>query len=242
MAMAHLSLAIHLLLLISLPSHAIYQPLPEFDLSGFQQVAVTGQYSGLSFATDTNQFHQADHGAILSLNTNTTFDILSTINGNITSACILPTTNGSFDLYIAGNFSMTGSVSTMNIAKYQYETNTTTSLDQGLNGPVNTLLCDSTTNAVYVGGHFTAPINVMNNSAQLAEFGGNVAFWQNNTWNAAPWKGVNGPVNAIARTQYGSIVFGGQFDSTTDGTFHYVPTSQPVSLTLPAVNSFFYLE
>ncbi|KAI9276472.1 cortical protein marker for cell polarity-domain-containing protein [Umbelopsis sp. AD052] len=237
MALAHLSLAVHLILLISLPSYALYQPLPEFDLSGFQQVVVTGQYSGLSFATDTNQFHQADHGAILSLNTNSTFDILSTINGNITSTCILPTTNGSFDLYIAGNFSMIGSASTMNIAKYQYESNTTISLDQGLNGPVNTLLCDSTTNAVYVGGHFTAPINVMNNSAQLAEFGGNLAIWQNNTWSAVPWKGVNGPVNAIVRTQYGSIVFGGQFDSTTDGIFDYVPTSQPVSLTLPAVIS-----
>jgi hypothetical protein len=242
MALAHWSLAVYFLLSFSLLSHALYQPLPEFDLSGFEQVAVAGQYSGLSYVEDTNQFNHADHGTILSLNSNATFGIRSAVNGKITAACSLPGVNGTLDMYIAGNFSISnGSMipSMMNIAKYNYDSNTVSPLDQGLDGPVNALLCDITTNAVYVGGNFKAPISELNDSAQFAEFGGNVAVWQNSSWHSVPWKGLNGPVNSIVRTQYGSIVFGGQFDSTTDGIFQYALTSQPVALSSPTVNKHF---
>jgi hypothetical protein len=237
MALAHWSLAAVLILTLATSrSFAAYQSLPDFDLSGFQQIALVGHYSGVSYVTDTNQYLHADPGAVLSLNTNSTFDVLTTLNGNISASCTLPTVSGSFDLYMGGNFSMVGSQQIANIAGYHLDSNTIFSLAQGLDGPVNTLLCDSSTNAVYAGGNFLAPIDATNDSAHLAEFGGNVAVWQNNSWSAVPWKGLNGPVNTIVRTQHGSIVFGGQFDSTTDGIFNYTPTSQPVSLTSPAVN------
>src|ERR1700688_4438196 len=99
MALANWSLVLYLILFISRSSYALYQPLPEIDLSGFEQIAVAGQYSGLSYVTDTNQFNHADHAAILSLNSNSTFDILSSFNGSITAACSLPGLNGTLDLY-----------------------------------------------------------------------------------------------------------------------------------------------
>ncbi|KAG0047934.1 hypothetical protein BGZ83_007103 [Gryganskiella cystojenkinii] len=50
------------------------------------------------------------------------------------------------------------------------------------------------------------------------------------SWEALPFKGVNGIVTSVAKAQDGTYYFGGQFDTTTDGEAYSAPDTQPVNL------------
>ncbi|KAF8936827.1 hypothetical protein BGZ47_009311 [Haplosporangium gracile] len=137
-------------------------------------------------------------------------------------------------------------------------------MENGLDGPVQDLLCDSVTKQVYVVGQFMGPLQLeslseigSSNSSgyqTLSSFGGGVAVWKRTPdvtiesdsssstasssmttrasggWAALPFKGVNGIVTSVARTQDGTFYFGGQFDTTTDGEAYNAPDTQPVNL------------
>lgn len=142
-------------------------------------------------------------------------------------------------LYVGGDFVQFGSVNVSNIAMIDLNTGSVSALAEGLDGPVYTLYCDTKQQRVYAGGNFLAPVASSPQYAEsLAYFGGSVAVWQNGAWIGLPWKGLNGPVNVITQNnKTGSVLFGGQFDTSADGQTNYAPASQPISLSSPAVSA-----
>ncbi|RUS15819.1 hypothetical protein BC938DRAFT_476823, partial [Jimgerdemannia flammicorona] len=225
--------------LLAAPAFASYLNLPAINLTGFQQLGIAGQYGGISFYTDNLQTASLDPSRSSFLfQTNGSFELLATTNdkGVISTACSLPRTTdptgSTIDIYIGGNFTAINNSPVSNIARFDPQTQQIFPLLTGLDGPVRTLYCDKTSNSVYVGGAFKAPVvSPPLYFDQLGTFGGNVAVWANGNWSGLPWKGFSGPVNVITyNPQTQTILFGGAFDGTTDGAFEYAPTSQPLNL------------
>lgn len=166
------------------------------------KLGLIGKFAGISFTKDMLQFHSPSN--ILLQQNDTYLDLTSFVDGNITAACALEST-----IYLGGQFRVVNQ--TVNyIVQYNIETNQFQPLNQGLDGPVLSLYCDSTDSILYVGGLFTAPLNT---NASL--YGGHVAQWYNNTWLPLPWKGLNGPVYTITKNnKQNTILFGGRFNTT----------------------------
>ncbi|KAG1309311.1 hypothetical protein G6F64_005408 [Rhizopus arrhizus] len=166
------------------------------------KLGLIGKFAGISFTKDMLQFHSPSN--ILLQQNDTYLDLTSFVDGNITAACALEST-----IYLGGQFRVVNQ--TVNyIVQYNIETNQFQPLNQGLDGPVLSLYCDSTDSILYVGGLFTAPLNT---NASL--YGGHVAQWYNNTWLLLPWKGLNGPVYTITKNnKQNTILFGGRFNTT----------------------------
>ncbi|KAI9030993.1 hypothetical protein CLU79DRAFT_364958 [Phycomyces nitens] len=218
---------------------------PTLNFTQLGYLGIAGSYQGISFYTDTRQLTTIPPStASLVSYSKQTFELLasSSTNGSVYATCVL-SLNSVDTLYVAGEFTHFGSVRVSNIAQIDLTTNTITALSQGLDGPVYSVLCDSATNSVYVGGSFLAPISEAPlYSASLSKFGGSVAVWANKAWEALPWKGLDGPVYAITKNQKtNSIMFGGRFGMTRDGQGEFEPDSQPINLgalsTVSATNS-----
>ncbi|KAI9498129.1 cortical protein marker for cell polarity-domain-containing protein [Zychaea mexicana] len=218
---------------------ASYIQHPAIDLEQLEQIGIAGPYGGVSLYTDTRQLTQIPPNTASALSfSNNTFELLahSSANGSIYTACTL--TNSNY-LYIGGDFLQFGPTNVSNIAAIDLNTGTVSALANGIDGPVYTLYCDESSNSVYAGGRFMAPVApAPQYSESLSYFGGGVAVWKDDLWHGLPWKGFNGPVNAIAENgATGTILFGGRFDTSADGQNYYAPSSQPVSLASPAVIS-----
>ncbi|KAF7730690.1 hypothetical protein EC973_001639 [Apophysomyces ossiformis] len=216
-------------------SHASYVQLPSLQLEKLEQIGIAGSYGGISLYTDTRQLTQIPKttASVISYS-NQTLELLAStsVNGTINAACMMPKSS---DLYVAGNFRQIGKTIVSNIARINIETNAISALSDGLDGPVNTLLCDADSQSVFVGGSFLAPLAPAPfYSDSLAYFGGSIAVWKNNSWIGVPWKGFNGPVNSIVKNR-NTYVFGGLFDTTADGQMDYAPASQPIDLSAPAI-------
>lgn len=211
---------------------------PAIDLEQLGQIGIAGPYGGISLYTDSQQLTQIpDSTASILTYTNETFQVLSSssANGSIYASCMMDSNH----LCVGGDFMQLGSVNVSNIALIDLNTGAVSALSEGLDGPVYTLYCDTDQQRVYAGGSFWAPVAPSPQYADsLAYFGGSVAAWQNGTWFGLPWKGLNGPVNAITKNnKTGSILFGGRFDTSADGQTNYAPASQPISLSSPAVSA-----
>ncbi|MCQ8779970.1 hypothetical protein NQU49_25560, partial [Escherichia coli] len=70
----------------------------------------------------------------------------------------------------------------------------------GLNGSVSTVLCDQSTNRVYVGGDFSRD-NSLNAAVWTPGYG----------WTDLSFDGFNGPVTSIIKDDNDHIIFGGSF-------------------------------
>lgn len=194
------------------------------------ELGFIGDYAGLSPIKSLSQFESLppnNHGLIISdtIDDINIFNLFATINGTIESYCQL--TDNQYIL--AGNFDTINGTTYNHIAQFDITSKQLSPLQQGLDGPVRSIYCTDT-NIIYVGGDFIAPRAVTNTTA----YTGHVALWQNNQWSPVPWKGLNGPVYSII--QHGqSILFGGHFDSTGDGKFASLNTSQTINLASSAV-------
>ncbi|KAF9191222.1 hypothetical protein BGZ50_009568 [Haplosporangium sp. Z 11] len=191
----------------------------------------------------------------------------------ISATCVLE--NAPHQIYIGGHFKQIPNAAAANerngtstsysvrtglnyIGLYDSKMKRFLAMENGLDGPVHDLLCDSSTDQVYVVGQFRAPLqddgaphdrnkNIGNNSeySSLGSFGGGVAVWkrileadvqsagENNAsgqWTSVPFKGVNGIVTSVAKGEDGTFYFGGQFDTTTDGEAFSAPDTQPVNM------------
>lgn len=201
---------------------------PNINFDPIQQLTLSGSFDGISIYKDTRQLTTIPQNtsSVISLS-NDTLQLLATsnINGTIYDACTL---NG--QLIIAGNFTSINGDNYNNIAAIDLNSNAIKALQKGLDGPVASVLCD--TNTVYIGGSFIAPStsNMIDYTNSLSTFGGSVAIWKNNQFTGLPWKGLNGPVNSIIKNKKNQIIFGGKFDTTTDGQSFHSPTSQPISI------------
>lgn len=229
----HLLLLTLLLICNSIITNGEPIDLPSVRLDAVGQLGFAGDYAGISPFKDTRQFESIPDPDVYSiiLENNGTFDLLASANGAIFATC---TMDAGDQVYIGGQFTMLNNTPISNIARFDTATGVLSPLGQGLDGAVRSLLCD--TDAVYVGGDFTAPVGVSNDS--LPFYGGHAAIWQpsSNTWLPVPWRGFNGPVYTITRNQaMQTILFGGRFDATGDGQYYNSNTSQPVNLNSPTV-------
>ena len=199
------------------------------------QMGFIGDFVGLSPYKQANQFETLPtnlHGLIkadtASDSEHPIYTLFATVNGAIDTYCQLSDTR----YILAGNFSAMNGTNFNHIAQLDTTTHQLTPLQQGLDAPVRSVYC-TTNGSVYVGGDFIAPFAATNVSA----FSGHVALWQNNQWLPVPWKGFNGPIYTILyHPQQQSILFGGQFDSTGDGKFATLNTSQSINLASSAVS------
>ncbi|KAF9208091.1 hypothetical protein BGZ49_009786 [Haplosporangium sp. Z 27] len=196
----------------------------------------------------------------------------SQANG-ITTTCVLD--HAPHQVYIGGYFKQSPSVTNSSvignstwtnkvidyginyIGLYDSELKQFLSMNNGLDGPVEALLCDSSTDQVYVVGKFRAPLPGMvsdNNSSNSSSyqsqssFGGGIAVWKrdinskNNqsqstvisqaagSWISLPFKGLDGVVTSVVKAADGTIYFGGQFDTTADGEMFNAPDTQLVNM------------
>ncbi|KAG2204037.1 hypothetical protein INT47_007031, partial [Mucor saturninus] len=213
---------------------ASYVTHPNINFDPLEQLTISGTYNGISLYKDTKQLTSLPPltSSVISLS-NDTLQLLgsSSIDGSIYDACIFKNT-----LIFGGNFTTMGDQSVKNIASIDLTTHQLKPLSKGLDGIVHSIYCD--TDQVYVGGSFTAPStsDSVSYSTSLSQFGGNVALWKGEKWVGLPWKGLNGPVYSILKNK-NQIVFGGRFDTTTDGQSLHAPASQPISLPATGVSA-----
>lgn len=215
---------------------ADYVTHPDINFDPLQQLAISGSYSGISLYKDTRQLTTITKSTSSAIAlSNDTLQLLGStnINGAIYDACIYNTDT----LILAGNFTTVNGQKTNNIVSIELNGNNVKAMKQGLDGPVYSVYCD--TDAVYVGGSFIAPSNsdMVEYSNSLSQFGGNIAIWKNNQWMGVPWKGLNGPVNSIVKNKNKQMIFGGKFDTTTDGQTLHAPASQPISIPASGVSA-----
>ncbi|RCI03412.1 hypothetical protein CU098_005698 [Rhizopus stolonifer] len=212
---------------------ATYVTHPNIDLRSLEQLGISGSYKGISVYRDTEQLTQLPKStsSVISFS-NDTLKLIGTsnIDGTILDACIVNET-----LYFAGNFSTVNGQSMNHIASFDLTSKKLQPLKQGLDGIVYSLVCEA--QQIYVGGSFIAPVDeTVKYSDSLGTFGGSVAIWKDSTWHALPWKGLNGPVYSILKNS-SMLIFGGQFDTTTDGQPYHAPASQPISIPTTGVSA-----
>jgi hypothetical protein len=211
---------------------ASYVTHPNINFDSLEQLGISGSYSGISLYKDTQQLTQIEKStsSVLSFSNETLRLIASSnINGTIYDACILSSIQ---TLFVAGNFTTINGQIVNNAAAFDLSSMTLKPMSKGLDGPVYSLYCDTDDQIVYAGGSFTAPIgdSMIAYTDSLAKFGGSVAVWKNNQWNGLPWKGLNGPVYSILKANKTTVLFGGKFDTTTDGQQFHAPASHPISI------------
>ncbi|KAI8636887.1 cortical protein marker for cell polarity-domain-containing protein [Parasitella parasitica] len=210
---------------------------PNINFDPVERLGISGSYSGISLYKDTKQLTQIPRStsSVVSLSNDTLRLIASSnINGSIYDACML-----SNKLFIAGNFSTIKGQSVNNIASIDLKINQLRPLKYGLDGPVHSLYCDTANQQLYVGGSFIAPVDIsmINYSDSLSQFGGGIALWKNDQWQGLPWKGVNGPVYSIIKSNKNSMLFAGEFNATTDGQPYHAPATQPIRLSSASVTA-----
>ncbi|KAI9486979.1 MAG: cortical protein marker for cell polarity-domain-containing protein [Benjaminiella poitrasii] len=220
-------------------SFANYVIHPNINFDYIEKLGISGSYSGVSLYKDTEQLTQISKStsSVISLSNDTLrLFASSNINGIIYDACLLSNPD---TLYFAGNFTIINDQIVNNIAAIDLSSKQIKSLKYGLDDSVHSLYCDSDNKQVYVGGSFIAPIDtsMVAYSESLAEFSGSVALWKDNKWHGLPWKGMNGPVNSILKINSSSILFGGKFDTTTDGQSYHAPASQPINIPASGVSA-----
>jgi hypothetical protein len=203
---------------------------PNVNFKSLDKLVIAGSYTGISVYKDTDQltYIPQNTSSIISYE-NDTLKLAgsSNINGDIYDSCTL-----SNSLYFAGNFTTVNGVTVNNIASLDLNSTIIRSLKYGLDGPVHSIYCDTNNDQLFVGGSFIAPVDSMvNYSNSLSRFGGSVALWKHNQWSGLPWKGFDGPVKSIIKkSNTSTLVFGGNFDMTTDGQLYHAPASQPIAI------------
>ena len=204
-------------------------PLPSIDLSSLGRVALTGDFDSVSL------FSYAQQSEVISL-TNGSQSLLTplpdgvlaslwTADASILAMCPFAKGDGSSNLFVGGNFTSLGGVEAPGIAQYDPIANTVTNLSD-LSGIVSALLCDQSTNSVYVGGDF-----------QVGNSSNAIAWVQNSGWSILPFGGFNGPVSSIIKADNGHIIFGGMFDGLGNATTPKQKDSQIVNLLSAEITS-----
>ena len=190
-----------------------FTPVPptNLDTQSMGQVALTGDFDSISLYTyqqqSENSFNTNGTQSLITQLPNGDFATTVSADGYIRAMCPFVMHDGTLaGTIIGGNFTSLGGVEAQGVAMYDSNTGKVTPLP-GLNGSVNSVLCDKDTNTVYVGGEFKGA-----NSTNA------VAWVGNSGWANLPFQGFNGPVNSIIAGSNSNIIFGGSFTGLGNST------------------------
>lgn len=215
----------HGLLLASLAplGHAItFNSIPSdnLDLSQLGRVGLAGDFDSISLYQFQGQRQGGNtSSSILTRFPNGAFDQLASSDGLIEAMCSFTLKNGSMaGVVVGGNFTSLGGIESQAAAMFNPNTSAVIPLT-GLIGKVNALLCDSSSNRVYVGGNLRGA-NSTNAIVWVGDQG-----WQN-----LPFQGFNGPVTSISKASNGNIIFGGSFTGLGNTTTPSNPDQQVINI------------
>lgn len=200
-----------LLTLTPLSNAITFQPAPSanLDLSNLGRVGLGGDFNGISLYKYEGQNEDGYNTATQSIMARFPtgeFDVLASADASIAAMCTYTKSDGTLvGVVVGGNFTSLGNVESQGIALFNPNTSAITALP-GLSGSVSALLCDETTNAVYIGGYFDSP-----NSS-------NVIKLMDSTLEELSFAGFNGRVNSISKASNGNIIFGGAFTGLGNST------------------------
>jgi hypothetical protein len=197
-------------------------PPPKIGLSSLGRVALAGNFDSISIYSYQGQSEgsstNGSQSVLLPLPSGAFGDI-SAADANINSMCAYVLREGKLaGVIVAGNFTSLGGVDAQGIALLDPNNHKVTPLP-GIFGTVNAILCDTETNAVYVGGAFQAA-NSTNAIAWVGMEG----------WTNLPFAGFNAPVTSITKAPNGHIVFGGSFSGLGNSTTPTKRDEQVVNL------------
>ncbi|KAB8299198.1 hypothetical protein EYC80_001294 [Monilinia laxa] len=200
-----------LLTLTPLSNAITFQPAPSanLDLSHLGRVGLGGDFDGISlykFKGQNEDGYNATTQSVMARFPTGEFTSLASSDASIAAMCSYFKSDGTLvGVVIGGNFTSLGNVESQGIALFNSNTSAITALP-GLSGSVSALLCDQSTNAVYIGGYFDST-----NSS-------NVIKLVDNNLVALPFSGFNGRVNSISKASNGNIIFGGAFTGLGNST------------------------
>jgi hypothetical protein len=183
---------------------------PELDLTSLGRVSITGDFDGVSLYQYKEQSESIPQNGSQSLLTPLPNGILTNLessDAHILAMCPFTQKDGTFaGIFVGGNFTSLGGVESPGAALFNPNTSKITALP-GLSGSVQAVICDQSTNHVYVGGNFT-----YENTTNA------VAWAPGDGWKDLSFNGLNGPVKSILKADNGHIIFGGSFDSLGNST------------------------
>ncbi|UZJ54620.1 hypothetical protein CBS101457_003940 [Exobasidium rhododendri] len=189
---------------------------PSIDFEGLGSVGVSGNFDGVSLyqpESVSNSFDSTTSSLLLRDSSGALTKINETnAGGQIRTIC--QRSSAPRTVYVGGLFNQIAGMNASNVAAYDPTSKNWTTLNGGLDGPVNALYCDDTHELVYVGGSFVRPSNV-SNVTDTSRYLGGVASWNitGNQWVPAPFGGVNGSVSDIVVGVNSSVLrFTGAFD------------------------------
>jgi hypothetical protein len=181
------------------------------SLDALGQFAITGDFDAVSIYSYKEQSDTASSNngsqSILTPLPNGILTTLSTSDAHIRAMCPFTQKDGTYaGIFVGGNFTSLGGVETQGAALFNPDTKRVTALP-GLSGSVSTVLCDTETNSVYVGGDF-----------KYGNTSNAVAWVGSEGWKSLVFGGFNGPVNSILKHDNDHIIFGGSFDGIGNST------------------------
>jgi hypothetical protein len=182
---------------------------PDLDLSSLGRVTIAGDFDGVSLYEYEGQTEitRRKGSSILTPLPNGILTNLTSADAQIRDMCAFTKKDGTFEgIFVAGNFTSLGGVDSPGAALFNPNSSKITALS-GLNGSVSTVLCDQSTNRVYVGGDFSRD-NSLNAAAWTPEDG----------WTDLSFDGFNGPVTSIIKDDNDHIIFGGSFTGLGNST------------------------
>ncbi|MCJ1309212.1 hypothetical protein MMC25_002869 [Agyrium rufum] len=193
------------------------------DLSQLGQVALAGNFDGISLYTYTEQnenvFSTNGSQSLIAQFPNGAFATFVSADASITDMCPFVMQDGTLaGIVVAGNFTSLGGIEAQGAAMVDPNSGNITPLP-GLTGSIAAVLCDQATNTVYMGGDFKGG----NSTNAIAWVG--VAGWTN-----LPFAGFNGPVSTIAKAENGNVLFGGSFTNLGNTTTPTIPDQQVVNI------------
>ncbi|KIM21794.1 hypothetical protein M408DRAFT_18316 [Serendipita vermifera MAFF 305830] len=184
---------------------------PQVDFDRMGKVAIAGSFAGLDFYSDAQQsssMFDASTSTIFLRGSDGGLTPIGATNqgGSVIAGCSL----GSDKFYFGGTFTSVAGQNVNNIVAYNPQTSTFSALPGGgLDGAVEALWCDSSSQTLWAGGAFHGPSGDSGNG-----YSGSVALYtpSSNSWSPPGFSGLSGRVSSIvSNSDSSSLFFGGSF-------------------------------
>jgi len=198
-------------LLLGNHAHHAAASVPQVDFDRMGKVAIAGSFAGLDLYDDAQSSSSSFDPSTSTIFLRGADGGLSPIGatnsgGSVLAGCSL----GGDQFYFGGTFTSVAGQNAANIIAYNPSSKSFSALTGGgLDGPVEALYCDRSSQTLWVGGAFHAPT-----SPAGAAYGGSVAVYTpgSNTWSPPGFGGLSGTVSSIvSNSDSSSLLFGGSF-------------------------------